>query len=257
MSERKSYFSYSAAGSAIGGILTAPSPLTVPTQAMASLSPSGGYGSATVENFGIDGLLTVRKATTTVQGDLRQTEVTVTLEEVRLRTVLAVDRIVLHLVSQTPSPGAFEASISPAGSLIEGLRIHGADVPLVSKVDVFDRYPTFGSLETAYSEGALKGLIYNPGVLGGFCDAKNLEGCESRVGSVDATIYSLNGAQCGLPIVNGGLRVKDFGTLYFGNYSITKFARRLTMLRVELGCDTEGSLGLGDGSGNGHWDPPN
>jgi len=50
--------------------------------------------------------------------------------------------------------------------------------------------------------------------------------------------------------------VKDFATLYFGEFRISKFARRLTMLRVELGCDVGGSLSLGDGSGNGQWEPP-
>ena len=39
MSERKSYFIHSASGSAFGGALTTPTPLTIPTQAMASLSP--------------------------------------------------------------------------------------------------------------------------------------------------------------------------------------------------------------------------
>ena len=81
-------------------------------------------------------------------------------------------------------------------------------------------------------------------------------GCVSPAGSVKATLYSLENYSCGLPVVNGGLRVKDFATLYLGEYRITKFSRRLTMLRVELGCATGGSLNLGEGSGNGQWEPP-
>jgi len=255
MSERTSYFSYSAAGSAIGGILTSPSPLTVPTQAMASLSPSGGYGSATVENFGIDGLLTIRKGLTTVQGDLKQTELTVTLEEIKIMNRLSIDRLVLHLTAQTP-PGAYEATITPMGSSIEGLRVNGQEISLPCSAGIFDRYPTYTALESAYVEGALKGLIMEPGTLGAPCRAARFEGCEERTGSVKATLYSLENLSCGLPVVNGGLRVKDFATLYFGEFRISKFARRLTMLRVELGCDVGGSLSLGDGSGNGQWEPP-
>ena len=255
MSERKKYFSYSAAGSAFGGILTSPTPLTVPTQAMASLSPSGGYGSATVENFGIEGLMTVRRGTTTVQGDPKQTEVTVTLEDVNIMNVLTVGRLVVHLVSQLPE-GAAEPSITPSGSVIEGLKVHGKDVPLACRADVFDRYPLYSSLERAYLEDALKGLIFDPGTLGALCTEKTMAGCVSPAGSVKATLYSLENYSCGLPVVNGGLRIKDFATLYLGEYRITKFARRLTMLRVELGCDTGGSLNLGDGIGNGQWDPP-
>lgn len=256
MSERKSYFVYSASGSAVGGILTSPAPLTIPTQAMASLSPSGGYGSATVENFGIDGLLTVRKGTATVQGDPHRTEVTVTLEDVNIKDVVTVRQLALHLVSYSPR-GAAEASMSPVGSFIEGLRVRGKDISLPSSVNVFDRYPTFRDLAEAYRNGSLQGLIYGPGILGGYCDSPTLEGCQSIVGTVNATIYNLDGYNCGLPVVNGGLRVEGFGTLHLGSFEISRFARRLTMLRIELGCDTEGSLNLGDGSGNGHWDPPN
>jgi hypothetical protein len=66
------------------------------------------------------------------------------------------------------------------------------------------------------------------------------------VGDVKTTLY---------PGANG-LRIKDFGTLYLGEFRISKYARRLTMLRVELGCDREGSVSFADGAGNGHWEPP-
>jgi hypothetical protein len=254
MSERNSYFTYSAAGSAFGGILTSPKPLTVPTQGMASLSPSGGYGCTTIENFGIEGLLTVRKATTTVQGDPQQTEVTVTLEDVTIRDRMRVSRLVLHLVAQAPKK-AFEATITPMGSLIEGLCVDGRNIPLECSTGIFDKYPTYSALEGAYLKGDLQGLILDPSTLGAPCRAATLEGCTGRAGSVKATLYAPQG-QCGLPVVNGGLRVKDFGTLYLGEFRISKFSRRLTMLRVELGCDTSGSLNLGDGSGNGQWEPP-
>jgi len=255
MSERSHYFSYSAAASAFGGILTDPAPLTVPTQAMASLSPSGGYGTATVENFGVENVLSVARGTTTVQGDTKQTEITVTLEGITVRNRLTVDRIILHLVAQTPL-GADEASISPLGSSIDGLRVDGKDIPLNCSTEIFARYPGWAALEQAYTAGALQGMIIAPGSLGAMCSASRLDGCVSREGSVKATIYPLAGESSGWPIKNGGLRVKDFGTLYFGEYRISKFSRRLTMLRVELGCDMGGSFGFGDGSGNGQWEPP-
>jgi len=256
MSERKSYFSYSAAGSAFGGALFSPQPLVIPTQAMASLSAAGGYGSASVHDFGIDKLMTVRRGVSTVSGDEKQTELTVTIEGVNIMNVLEVDRLVVHLVSVAP-PGAEEAVITPAGSVIEGLRVHGKPVELASAVDVFDRNPTYSGLECAYRNGVLNGMIIEPGTLGAPCTAKEMDGCRTRIGDVKATLYPLTNYKGDLPVVNGGLRVKDFATLYFGEYRITKFARRLTMLRVELGCGTGGSLELGDGSGNGHWDPPN
>ena len=246
MSERKRYYSFAAHGSAFGGFLTSPTYLSIPTQAMASLSPSGGYGTASCDNFGIPGVLSVRTATTTVQGDGKQTETTVSLEDVNLMDVLKVSRMVVHLVSQ-PDPAGLETLITPAGSVIEGLTVYGKEVALRSAVDTFDKYPSYTSLERAYVEGALQGLIIEPGTLSAPCTAKEMGGCVTAVGDVKATMY---------PDANG-MRIKDFATLYLGEYRISRYARRLTLLRVELGCDTEGSLSLGDGAGNGHWEPPN
>lgn len=246
MSERKRYYSYSANGSAFGGFLTSPTYLAVPTQAMTSLSPSGGYGTAVAENFGIDGILSVRMATATVQGDGKQTETTISLEDVNLMDVLKIGRMVMHLVSQ-PDPEGRETWVRPGGSIIEGLTIHGEPLYLRSAVDVFDKYPTYCSLQQAYIDGALKGLIVEPGSLTAPCTAKELNGCQTPLGDVKATLY---------PEQNG-MRIKDFATLYLGEYRISTYSRRLTMLRVELGCDTEGSLSFGDGVGNGHWEPPN
>jgi hypothetical protein len=254
MAERNQYYSFSASGSAIGGVLTSPAPLVIPTQAMASLSPSGGYGSATVENFGMAGVVSARKCTTTVQGDPKQTEVTVTLEGVDVMGVLTIERVVAHLVAQSAA-GAAEASITPAGSVIEGLAVNGKAIPLVSSVGAFDKNPTYSALERAYVEGQLQGLILQPGTLGAPCTAAEMQGCRTRIGDVKATLYALSANSGELPVVNGGLRIKDFATLYLGEYRVTTFARSLVMLRVELGCDTGGSLAIGGGAANGYEEP--
>ncbi|MBM3787539.1 MAG: hypothetical protein FJW30_24550 [Acidobacteria bacterium] len=255
MSARDKYFRYSASGSAFGGVITQPNPLTIPTQAMASLSPSGGYGSSTVENFGVKGLMYIRRATTTVEGDPRQTEVTVTIEGSDFANVVSFDRLVMHLVC-CPNPGGAESSITPIGSTIEGLKVMDRYVDLDNKAGVFDAYPTFSALEKAYAEHRLNGLILSPKSLSGVCEASSLCGCESRSGGVRATLYPLDERKLPFPVVNGGMRVEGFGTLYFGSYSITKYARELTMLRLELGCDRSGSGSYGGGSGNGHEEPP-
>lgn len=255
MSERNSYFIHSASGSAFGGILTTPNPLVIPTQAMVSLSASGGYATATVENFGIDGLLSVRKATSTVQGDPKQTELTITIEGVNLLNVVTVERMVVHLVGQPAAVGR-EAAITPAGSVLEGLKVHGKAADAKSKADVFDRHNTYAGLEKAHAAGELKGLILHPGKLGAPCSAADLHGCKTAVGDIKGTLFPAEGFPDWLPVVNGGLRVKDFATLHLGEYRITKHARRLTMLRVELGCDQSGSISFADGVGNGHEEPP-
>jgi len=256
MAARNKYFAYSAYGSAFGGVITRPSPLTIPTQAMASLSPSGGYGTSSVENFGINGLASIRKATTTVQGDGKQTEVTVTIEDADLAGVMQFGRIVMHLTC-TADPQGAESHISPIGSTIEGLRVNGSSIDLVNKADVFNTCATYTALEQAYVKGGLSGLILAPGSLGAPCDAKDMNGCLTRQGDVRATLFPLDQIKSPFPIENGGIRIKDFGTLYFGQMTVSKYRRDLTMLRVELGCGQEGSGGYGSGGGAGHEEPPN
>lgn len=255
MSERSRFFSFSASGSAVGGILTSPKPLTIPSQAMVALSPSGGFGSSVVENFGIAGLLTVGRATSTAQGDEKQTELTVTVEDVDIRGVVTIERLVLHLVARNGA-GAYEAEVSPGGSLIEGLKVYGTEIPLDNRADVFVRNTTQSALDKAYAAGELKGLVRAPDSLGGQCQSKDLDGCRTSYGDLCMTMFPLESGSCPLPVRNGGLRIKDFATVYLGQYRVSRWARQLTMLRLELGCDTEGGLTLGDGSGNGHWDPP-
>lgn len=220
---------------------------------MVSLSPAGGHGTSSVEDFCIKDLLYVRRAVATVDGDETQTEITVTLEEVDLLGVLTLDRLVMHLVS---TPGKDETSISPSGSTIEGLKIKGQPIELNCQSAFYNTYPTYSGLESAYFEGKMKGMVIEPGSLGAPCVARTLDGCTTKAGDVRATLYPLDQQRCGLPVENGGLRVKDFGTLYLGEYRLSKTTRQLTMLRVELGCDQGGGVGLGSGIGNGHEEPP-
>jgi hypothetical protein len=236
-------------------MITKPNPLVIPTQAMASLSPSGGYGVSTVENFGVKDLLFIRKATTTVQGDPKQTEVTVSIEGSDFAGVVSFERLVMHLVT-TPGADGGEPAITPIGSVIDGLKVNGAPVELDNKAGVFDAYPTYSALKSAYLEGRLAGLILSPSSLSGTCTAKDISGCAGRAGGVRATLFPLTATKGALRAENGGLRVKDFGTLYFGTYSITPYARELTMLRLELGCEREGSGSYGGGGANGHEEPP-
>jgi hypothetical protein len=255
MATRNKYFAYSAYGSAFGGVITKPNPLTIPTQAMVSLSPSGGYGTSSVENFGVRDLAFIRKAISTVQGDGKQTEVTVTIEDADLAGVMQFSRIVMHLTC-TADPRGHESSISPIGSTIEGLRVNGSYIDLVNKADVFNTCATYTALERAYVEGGLRGLVLAPGSLGAPCGAKDMNGCVTRQGNVRTTIFPLDQIKSPFPVENGGIRIKEFGTLYLGQMTVSKYTRNLTMLRVELGCDREGSGGYGSGGGMGQEEPP-
>ncbi len=50
----------------------------------------------------------------------------------------------------------------------------------------------------------------------------------------------------------GGIPIDGFGTVYLGEYDISPGARRLTMMRIELGSPIHGTVVLGGLGGNGH-----
>jgi hypothetical protein len=52
------------------------------------------------------------------------------------------------------------------------------------------------------------------------------------------------------------IELEDFGKIYFGEMFITDKARRLTMVRVQLGSPVGGELIVADGETNGDGFPP-
>jgi hypothetical protein len=51
------------------------------------------------------------------------------------------------------------------------------------------------------------------------------------------------------------LDVPQFGRIYLAELLISRYARRLNMLRVEMGCPAEGSVNVGYGDSNGSTFP--
>lgn len=49
------------------------------------------------------------------------------------------------------------------------------------------------------------------------------------------------------------LTLRGFGTIYFGELLLSETNRRLTMARLEMGCDVEAEVGLGEVDPNGIW----
>jgi hypothetical protein len=52
------------------------------------------------------------------------------------------------------------------------------------------------------------------------------------------------------------VHVPNFGRIYFGEMLITPDARRLTIVRLALGCPEGGGVGIGDVHTDGSWYPP-
>ncbi len=57
----------------------------------------------------------------------------------------------------------------------------------------------------------------------------------------------------GQTIPGNALTLRGFGTIYFGEVLLNETNRRLTMARLEMGCDVEAEVGLTEVDPNGIW----
>jgi hypothetical protein len=67
----------------------------------------------------------------------------------------------------------------------------------------------------------------------------------------------VRGLQWGDQAIDGhALTLKGFGTIYFGEMLINDRNRRISLVRIKLGCENDGETTLVEGDPNGDWVPP-
>jgi hypothetical protein len=208
-------------------------------EASVALGIAGGAGSKRVEKIRFRDIVSVETATVHVagvsQGDKHSTLATAIVEGVDILGVVKADRIVARVASEHLIDGG-EGEIFLAGSHFENLRIAGRLVePILQE-------PLLSELSTAVSvreRGAAQKVIF------------------SEAGGIIATsIVGAVGPIPGARVEGWRVDIREFGSIYLGEVFILPGARRLTMLRVELGCAIEGTVTIGEPDGNGHTYPP-
>lgn len=249
---------------AFGGRLVSPICETLDVQGSAVLPPTGGFASATVGPFNHRNIVAFESATSTVSGHetdhdgatTRDTLVTATLEGLSILNMVTADRVVVRLTSRHPEKEGEEPHMLPLGSYFENLRIGGVSIAPTPRPELVE--------QGGYAE--LTGTRPSRSV-----DGRDEESADPRNVALGAgstfedryVLMSLFDADALAQSLPGGCEVKDghgiyvpgFGTIYLGEYLVSRHARRLTMLRVELGCPVEGTIVSGYGDGNGHLRP--
>ncbi len=280
-----SRYLYNCNAVAFGGQIVSPFTEVVESQAAAVLPVTGGYGSARVNNYKYRELVSFGYAQSVVTGSATQNGgqptynslCTVMIEDVNIAGVITADRIVARLVAEdsparekTADP---EPHICPIGSHFDNLRVAGFPVNLECQKP-FQECNTYTKLVESCNrhEVAFVDNDGKPAVLQGefasrtkpirtransyFQDTllrtslfseptkekKDIEDKTYAQGKVDS------GGVC-------SIHVPGFGTVYFGDYIVSMYSRRLTMMRVELGCPEVGTLTFGGLIGNGHTFP--
>lgn len=249
----KKRFLYNAEAVGASGHITLPFTETIPIQAGIALPLTGGHGSHVVEDFRYRDIVSIHRIETRVVGSYStkdQAHGTVamsTLEGLNVMDMVTCDRVVSRITTKHPDSGA-EASILPLGSEFENLRIAGISVSPELAVDLFCEHDTLEKLNRSYSgeekfRGELNKLLMVP--------ATGNTIPLSRSGTVGCSLIrdfgKLGG---GLVFQDGGIWVPQFGMVYLGEMFISSGLRKLSMLRIELGCAVEGCFSGSGSTGN-------
>ncbi len=226
-------FLFRAHAVAAAGRLTKPTSEFIEAQASAALPVTGGMASVQVENFAFKNILSFARARTDLLGiaDSDQgpfhTRITTVVEKVSILGVLTADRVVCRLASRHLADGQ-EASINLLGSEIDNLRVAGCEIPLGLNLPLLSTHDTAAKVR----------------------DAK-LEGAQDIGGIIATTIFDKVGPVPGLSIQGNRIDIDQFGSIYLGEAFIARNERRVTMMRIVLGCADDGNLDVGGVDGDG------
>lgn len=271
---------FHASATIISGHLKLPLEREIRPQAYAQLHSDGGYFSERIENFSIEGVLSIRSAYTQVSGN-RSTKVgqgwttltTTTIEGLNVLEVVTADRIVGQTITEHP-PEGYVPSISFLGTRFENLRIAGKPVELEIDHNILGEKPDGdGTYAKDASLIARVGSQYSRVLESGDLS----EDLRERYNRLSSTLGSAEEVECSLvnrasgsyPGLTFGhiIHVPDFGKIVLaklkvshGEYNTPTGAPRitnvhLTMAHLELGCAAQGNMPIGSGSTNGGSNP--
>ncbi len=229
-SSPESRFYYHAEGHAFSGEFHRP--VVVPIEALASISlPTiGGHAHTRIENFHIPRLVSFKSAHTHVSGSQQDpntftTQVTTTIEGLRILDFLTADRIVARLTSEHLRKNK-EGHILAIGSNFENLRLGGYPVQVTLRHDLFLECKTFDDLKKRITKGAKSGTI--PSASNGAALCSLAEKIET----------DLPGAELDGHV----LRVPHFGSIAFAEVFAEPGTKTLTMLGLTLGSPDGGTV---------------
>lgn len=255
---------------AFGGRITGPMCETLDAQGSAVLPPTGGFASATAGPFNYKNIASFERATSTVAGRISEhedgetydTQVTVAVEGLNLLDMVTADRLVARLTSSHPRD-ANDPVMLPIGSYFENLRIAGIPIEARPHAELLrgGRYAEVSEVWAKRFPDAPGGgerqapLVtpmpdWKPGSPSPVFEDRFLLAPLFDAG--DDKALSAAGAVAADP---RGIHVPGFGTIHIGEYLVSRFSRRLTMLRIELGCPVKGTIVAASEEIDGHGYP--
>lgn len=241
---------------AFGGQITSPFTETLDACGAAVLPPTGGFASASVGRFDYRDIVSFESASSGAAGSLSDhrgrrtydTVVTVTIEGLNVLNMVTADRVVARLNSKHPED-TYDPEMLPVGSYFENLRVGGISVEPTPRPDLMG-VGNYAKVIGTCSNEELPDLTmqeWTPGAISPIFQDRRL--LVPLFDTANEAELSEAGIDASTP---GRVYVPEFGMIYFGEYLVSRFSRRLTMLRIDLGCAVEGTMTFGSEETNGH-----
>jgi hypothetical protein len=236
---------------ALGGFLDAPFKKIIPTAAPSSLPAAGGFTSARVGAFDLDGIVSYSSAYTRVSGGLDHehgsifTQATAVVEDLNILEVVTAERIVAQVSITYPAGEPLRISLT--GSRFDGLRIAGRSGALELNPALLRATLT---AEEIYEAG--REQVNN--LIGAFKSNNQAQSWASqRHGWMSGESPPANG-RAFASLVNGFERldsqpstghivdIPGFGRIFLGELVVSSDSVQLVSIRAELGCPTKGHV---------------
>src|SRR5262249_44430212 len=157
--------------------------------------------------------------------------VTATVEGLNIQNVVTCDRIVARLASHHYADER-EASIVTLGSHFENLRVAGQPVAYEPDGQILREWDTMSKARAG-------------------CGARKPYAASGDNRRIHTSIVQNVACPGGVEVKDNAIYFAEFGTIYLGEIMICDGERRLTMMRIEFGCEVEGDGSFSDVAGNG------
>lgn len=234
-------FAYHAQAIGLSAAFTRPAPENIPGLATVSLSQTGGESYSVIRDYNYKGLITFDEASSYVTGNRHDghynTLSTVTIRNLNVLNMVQAETIVARVTS-LHAHGADEGEITFAGSMIRKLTVGGHTVDVALDHRPFSANPTYASFVDNCRKSPLQNMK----------QAKN--------GNLLTTSLVAGDVQCAIGENHGyTMHLPEFGTIFIAQVLMKRGARRVSMLRFELGSPIAGSVEVCGGESNGveYW----
>jgi hypothetical protein len=276
-------FLFKGNASVVGGRIVRPRDLIIEAGGACSLTVAGGRSKGSLKRTKFGRFASVGSASTLAEAyfdDLKRaralsngllaedslTTTTIVRSDVRnvavgRRPLLKVAQLRGALTAQSPRTSG-EASIKTGELRIAGVTVDGHALVVTIDDELFEKYDTRAKLLTAVDKPAFRRARATCLVLPtGGGPARATTG--SFLMQADGTIYASVVREIrwkgkpypGSSIDGHVVTIPNFGKIFFGEIFVAANARRLTMMRLQLGSPVGGFMAFSEAESNGSWYP--